>query len=276
LRQELSIESRLARAAAEGALRLVFQPQQDGNGHLVGAEALLRWNDGVHGAVCPAHFIPLAERCGLIHAIGHWALEQACRQLRAWLDAGLRPPRLAVNLSPRQFELTVPTLVEQVQTLLARHRLPADLLELEITESCILPASTAIAQMQELAASGVHLALDDFGTGFSCLSTLHRLAINKLKIDRSFVEDLPNSASARTLVRTALAMGRGLELLTLAEGVETAEQLELLRQMGCDAYQGFWFSRPLEAEAFAALLPLQDACLAEDGSGAAGPAFHAF
>jgi diguanylate cyclase (GGDEF)-like protein/PAS domain S-box-containing protein len=275
LRQELSIESRLGRAAAEGALRLVFQPQRDGQGCLMGAEALLRWNDPLLGAVSPASFIPLAERCGLIHALGHWALEQTCRQLRAWLDAGLRPPRIAVNLSPRQFELTVPSLVEQVQALLAQHHLPADLLELEITESCLLPASSAIAQMQELAASGVHLALDDFGTGFSCLSTLHRLAIHKLKIDRSFVDDLPSSASARTLVRTALAMGRGLELQTLAEGVETEAQLQVLQQMGCDAYQGFWFSRPLEAEAFADLLPRSDPLQPEDGSRAAGSASNA-
>ena len=275
LREALSIESRLGRAAEEGALRLVFQPQHDGEGRLVGAEALLRWNDAAHGAVAPASFIPLAERSGLIHATGSWALAQTCRQLRLWLDAGLLPPRLAVNLSPRQFELTSPSLVDQVQGLLADYCLPAELLELEITESCLLPASTALAQMQELAAIGVQLTLDDFGTGFSSLSTLHRLAIHKLKIDRSFVEDLPQSASACTLVRTALAMGRGLELLTLAEGVETAEQFAVLQQMGCDAYQGFWFSPPLEAEAFAAMLPQGRPLQPEDGFRAAGASFHA-
>ena len=267
LRREMALEARLHQALTEGGLRLVFQPQMDASGRLLGAEALLRWEDAVHGTVPPARFVPLAERTGLIHPLGQWVLEQACRQLRRWLDAGLRPPRLAVNLSPRQFELTVPSLLEQVADLLERYSLPADLLELEITESCILPMAGVIGQVQQLGAMGVQVALDDFGTGYSSLAVLHRLTIHKLKIDRSFVEQLERSDSARTIVRTALAMGRGLGLETLAEGVETAGQLEVLEALGCDTYQGYWFSRPLELEVFTALLPRRPA--AEDGSSAA-------
>ena len=255
LQREMALEARLHKALREGGLRLVFQPQVDAAGRLLGAEALLRWDDTVHGSVPPARFVPMAERSGLIHPLGQWVLEQACGQLRAWLDAGLRPPRLAVNLSPRQFELTVPPLLEQVAALLERHRLPADLLELEITESCILPMAGVISQVQQLGAMGVRLALDDFGTGYSSLAVLHRLAIHRLKIDRGFVEQLERNDSARTIVRTALAMGRGLGLETLAEGVETAAQVEVLEVLGCDAYQGYWFSRPLEQEAFTAMLP---------------------
>ena len=267
LRREMALEARLHQALSEGGLRLVFQPQMDAGGRLLGAEALLRWEDAVHGTVPPARFVAMAERTGLIHPLGQWVLEQACRQLRSWLDAGLRPPRLAVNLSPRQFELTVPSLQEQVVDLLDRYRLTADRLELEITESCILPMAGVISQVQQLGAMGVQVALDDFGTGYSSLAVLHRLAIHKLKIDRGFVDQIERSDSARTIVRTALAMGRGLGLETLAEGVETAGQLEVLEALGCDAYQGYWFSRPLELEAFTALLPRRPA--AQDGGSAA-------
>jgi len=274
LQREMALESRLVQAFDNGSLRLVYQSQTDGQGRLLGAEALLRWDDPLHGGMSPARFVPLAERTGLIHPLGQWVLEEACRQLRAWLDAGLRPPRLAVNLSARQFELTVPSLPEQVSALLARYALPPEQLELEITESCIVPMAGVTVQVQELAELGVQVALDDFGTGYSSLAVLNRLAIQKLKIDRSFIEHLETSESARTLVRTALAMGRGLGLETLAEGVETAAQLEVLEALGCDAYQGYWFSRPLEAEDFAALLCRRTPLPHEDGPSAAGPAFH--
>ncbi|MFM7651741.1 MAG: EAL domain-containing protein [Vulcanococcus sp.] len=272
LQREMALESRLVQAFDNGSLRLVYQPQNDGQGVLVGVEALLRWDDPLHGGMSPARFVPVAERTGLIHPLGQWVLEEACRQLRAWLDAGLRPPRLAVNLSARQFELTVPPLPDQVSALLSRYALPPEQLELEITESCIVPMAGVTAQLQQLAELGVQVALDDFGTGYSSLAVLNRLAIQKLKIDRSFIEHLETSESARTLVRTALAMGRGLGLETLAEGVETAAQLEVLEALGCDAYQGYLFSRPLEAEAFAALLPRRDPLHREDGPSTAGPA----
>ncbi|MFZ9849552.1 MAG: putative bifunctional diguanylate cyclase/phosphodiesterase [Vulcanococcus sp.] len=270
LRREMALEGQLHQALHGGGLRLVFQPQMDASGHLLGAEALLRWYDPVLGHVPPTRFVPLAERSGLIHRLGQWVLEQVCRQLRCWLDAGLNPPRLAVNLSPRQFELTVPSLLQQVGHLLELYRLPAELLELEITESCIVPMAGVVGQVQQLGAMGVQVALDDFGTGYSSLAMLHRLAIHKLKIDRSFVDRLERNESARTIVRTALAMGRALGLETLAEGVETAGQLEVLEALGCDAYQGFWFSRPLELEAFTALLPPRRSSDEDGGSVATG------
>lgn len=254
LRREVQLELSLRQALERGQLRLAYQPQCAADGTLRGAEALLRWEDPVHGTVSPARFIALAERSTLIHPLGQWVLQQACRQLRRWLDAGLQLPRLAVNLSPRQFELTVPPLVEQVRELLECYRLPRELLELEITESCILPVRGVSDQVRELADLGVLLALDDFGTGYSSLSALNRLPLHKLKIDRSFIQHLVGSESARTIVRTALAMGRGLGLEVLAEGLETPGQLEVLESLGCDAYQGYWFSPPLEVDAFTALI----------------------
>ncbi len=264
LRQEMALENRLGRALVEGGMRLVYQPQVNGGGRLVGVEALLRWQDPELGAVSPDRFVPLAERSALILELGRWVLEHAFRQLRRWLDQGLNPPRLAVNISARQFEASSPSLAELVALLLERFQLPPVLLELEITESCILPAAGARRQMRALAALGVHLSLDDFGTGFSSLKVLNRLALNKLKIDRSFVAGLERSEASRTIVRTALAMGRGLGLSTLAEGVETAGQLQLLEQLGCDAYQGYLFSRPLEVDAFTALLQDQRQRLPDD------------
>lgn len=254
LRRQVALELSLRQALENGLLRLVYQPQCSAQGDLLGAEALLRWEDPEHGTVSPARFIALAERSNLIHPLGEWVLQQACRQLRLWLDTDLQPPRLAVNLSPRQFEVTVPPLVEQVRVLLERYQLPRDLLELEITESCILPAQGVSAQVKALADLGVLLALDDFGTGYSSLSALNRLPLHKLKIDRSFIQHLVGSDSARTIVRTALAMGRGLGLEVLAEGLETSGQLEVLQSLGCDAYQGYWFSPPLEVDAFTALM----------------------
>ena len=254
LRREMELEAALHRALGDGVLRLVYQPQYDGTGVFLGAEALLRWDDPIHGTVPPARFVALAERTSLIHPLGQWVLEEACRQLRVWLDAGLQIPRLAVNLSPRQFEYTLPSLVDQVIALLKRYCLPAGLLELEITETCILPVAGVTAQVQDLAALGVRLSLDDFGTGYSSLSMLNRLPLHKMKIDRSFIQHLETSDSARMIVRTALAMARGLGLETLAEGLETAGQLAVLEDLGCDAYQGYWFSLPLEVEAFEALL----------------------
>lgn len=270
LRRDMALEASLAKAVDSGDLRLFYQPQVDGQGRLVGAEALVRWNDPFHGPVPPARFIAVAERTGLIQQLGHWVLEQACAQLRDWIDQGLTPPRLAVNLSPRQFELTLPSLLDQVATLLSRYQLSPSQLELEITETCIMPKFGAVSQVQQLAAKGLTLALDDFGTGYSSLSTLYRLSLHKLKIDRAFVKELEVSFDARTIVRTALSMGRGLGLETLAEGVETAGQLEVLELLGCDTYQGFLFHRPMEAEAFADLLR-QRRSTREDGADAGVP-----
>jgi len=254
LRSELGLEGRLRHSLETGLLRLVYQPQMGRDGQLIGLEALARWRDGSRGEVSPATFIPLAERTGMIQALGQWALEQACAQQRRWQLAGLTPPPVAVNVSPRQL-LAAPTAMSSLVTAaLERHQLDPRLLELEITESGILPITGVSDEIERLANLGVTLAIDDFGTGYSSLESLHRLPIHKLKIDQNFTANLLTSDSARLIVRAALTMARELGLQTLVEGVETGEQLSLLETMGCDGYQGYYFSRPLEVEACAALL----------------------
>lgn len=251
LRDQLDLERRLRQALAQGGLRLVYQPQVDQRQRLIGSEALLRWSDPELGPVSPARFIPVAERSGLIHALGRWVLEAACSQQRLWLDAGLNPPPVAVNVSPRQFTPQNPGMVSMVGECLVHHALTPALLELEITESCILPISGIGPDLERLVSLGLTLAIDDFGTGFSSLSSLHRLPLHKLKIDQSFVAGLEHSEAAHLIVRTAAAMGRGLGMRVVVEGVETEGQFRILEAMGCDAYQGYLFSRPLEVEAFA-------------------------
>jgi diguanylate cyclase (GGDEF)-like protein/PAS domain S-box-containing protein len=254
LRTELGLEGRLRQALEDGRLRLVYQPQVDSHGHLIGTEALARWRDGERGEVSPATFIPLAERTGMIQALGQWALEEACAQQRRWQRAGLQPPPVAVNVSPRQL-LSAPTAMSAIVTAaLERHELSPALLELEITESGILPITGVSEEIERLASLGVTLAIDDFGTGYSSLESLHRLPIHKLKIDQNFTANLLTSESARLIVRASLTMARALGLQTLVEGVETSEQLTLLKEMGCDGFQGYFFSRPLEVEDCARLL----------------------
>ena len=254
LRVELSLEGRLRQALEHGDLRLVYQPQVDGHGVLIGNEALARWRDGERGEVSPVSFIPLAERTGLIQSLGCWVLEQACAQQRRWQLAGLDPPPVAVNVSPCQLLAPLTPMSELVAAALERHGLEPQSLELEITESGILPITGVRGELERLASLGVTLAIDDFGTGYSSLESLHRLPIHKLKIDQSFTANLTTSASARTIVRAALTMARELGLQTLVEGVETADQAALLAGLGCDRYQGCHFARPLEVEAFTALL----------------------
>ncbi|MFM7085757.1 MAG: putative bifunctional diguanylate cyclase/phosphodiesterase [Cyanobium sp.] len=254
LRVELGLEGRLRQALDSGGLRLMYHPQFDGSGRLIGSEALARWRDGSRGEVSPGLFIPLAERTGMIQPLGRRALEEACAQQRRWLAAGLRPLRVAVNVSPRQLLGSAMAMSAIVQATLERHGLPPQLLELEITESGILPITGVSEEIERLAALGVTLAIDDFGTGYSSLESLHRLPIHKLKIDQNFTANLLSSDSARLIVRAALTMARELGMQSLVEGVETAEQADLLTGMGCDGFQGYHFARPLEAEDFAALL----------------------
>lgn len=248
LRTELGLEGRLRQAIEGGRLRLAYQPQMDPHGRLIGNEALARWRDGERGEVGPATFIPLAERTGMIQALGRWALEEACSQQRRWQLAGLQPPPVAVNVSPRQLLSASTPMSAMVAATLERHGLEPHLLELEITESGILPITGVSEEIERLAALGVTLAIDDFGTGYSSLESLHRLPIHKLKIDQNFTANLLTSDSARLIMRAALTMARELGLQTLVEGVETSEQLQMLEQMGCDGYQGYFFSRPLEVE----------------------------
>jgi diguanylate cyclase (GGDEF)-like protein/PAS domain S-box-containing protein len=255
--ERLGLETRLRRALERNEFTLHYQPQLDiTSNRLIGLEVLARWQPPGEAMVSPARFIPIAEETGMIRAIGAWVLEQACRQMRAWLDAGLPELRLAVNLSGRQFQAQ--DLVAQVGQILARTGMPPHLLELELTESIVMQhASESIAHLQALKALGLQLSVDDFGTGYSSLAYLKRFPIDKLKIDRSFVDGLPDDVDDREIAAAIIAMARSLKLQVLAEGVETREQLEFLRSRGCDSYQGYLYSPPVPADQVELLLRRQ-------------------
>ncbi|NQD91052.1 EAL domain-containing protein [Pseudomonas sp. CrR25] len=242
--QRLQLQSELGQAIQRGQLHPVFQPQLAlANGRVAGVEVLLRWQHPERGEIMPTQFIALAEETGLIQEIGQWVLEQACAALARWLP---RWPQLvmAVNLSPR--ELRQGGCVERVRACLQRYKVPATALELEITEGVLVEdVEQCIATMQGLKALGVRFAIDDFGTGYSSLTYLKRLPLDRLKIDRSFTQDLDGDSSGRMLVQTILVIARNLGLECIAEGVESQAQLDLLCQMGCSLGQGYYFSRPL-------------------------------
>jgi diguanylate cyclase (GGDEF)-like protein/PAS domain S-box-containing protein len=253
-RQRLLLEGRLRLALQQNQLQCYYQPQLDlVSGELIGAEVLLRWFDAELGFISPAQFIPLAESCGLIHSLGHWVLQQSCRQFAQWRVQGLAPFSLAVNVSAQQFAR--PQLLAELSQILADTGMPAHCLELEVTESALmLDESRVVALMQQIKALGVRLAIDDFGTGYSSLSYLKRLPLDILKIDRGFIEHIPQANDDKQIASAIIALAHNLNFKVLAEGVETAEQLAFLRQQGCDYYQGYYFSKPLPAADFAALL----------------------
>ncbi|MDO9269554.1 MAG: EAL domain-containing protein [Methylobacter sp.] len=253
-RERMELEARLRRAIVQNELRVYFQPQVDiATGNIVGAEALVRWQDPAEGLIPPLRFIPLAEETGLIIAIGEWVLRETCRQGRQWLDAGLPALTLSVNVSPHQFKRSdMSTLVTAV---LAETAYPAEWLELELTESGLMEyQDQAVELLNNLRAQGVRLAVDDFGTGYSSLACLKHFPLDVLKIDKSFIDEIPNSSDDMEIAATIVAMGRILGFKVLAEGVETIEQLDFLQAQGCDLYQGYLKSRPLPAEDFAVLL----------------------
>lgn len=248
--ERLQIEAGLRIALERGELRLHYQPIIDAqSGRIVSAEALVRWQHPERGIVPPVQFIPIAEETGLIDLIGHWVLHEACRRARVWRDEGLGDIPVAVNLAPCQFG--APTLADSISKALEATRCPAELLQLEITESSVMSkVEQALETMHQLKALGIQLSIDDFGTGYSSLSQLKQLPVSTLKIDRSFVRDIQVDGNDDILVDAIITLARKLGLSTVAEGVETQEQLTFLQAKGCDKYQGYYFSRPLEADAF--------------------------
>ncbi len=249
----LKIENGLRHAIERNELLLHFQPKVDiGSGRIVGAEALVRWQHPEQGLIPPGDFIPVAEETGLIVQISAWVIAAAVRQARAWQDAGVAPVKVAVNLSARDFS---PVLVERIDGILAAHALSPEWLELEITESMLMHSTErVIAMMDELAARGIALSLDDFGTGYSSLSYLKRFPIDTLKIDRSFVLNIPDDASDCAIAGAIVGMAKQLGHKVVAEGVESAQQLTFLKGLGCDEFQGYLFSPPVPAEQFEAML----------------------
>ncbi|HEX4951876.1 MAG TPA: EAL domain-containing protein [Thermoanaerobaculia bacterium] len=252
--RHLLLEAELRRALDRGQLYLHYQPQMAlGCGHILGVEALLRWRHPELGQVPPTEFIPIAEDTGLILAIGEWVLRTAVRQVKTWHDEGLPPLTVAVNLSAVQF--LQPNLPELVRRALMDAELPAEHLELELTETVATrDPPAAMIMMAELRGLGVRLALDDFGTGHASLAYLKRFRVNKLKIEGTFVRDLDQDPEDKAIVQAILGLARSLNFRCSAEGVETAEQLEYLRQQGCDEVQGYYISRPVPAEEVPALV----------------------
>ncbi|MDD5329801.1 MAG: EAL domain-containing protein [Sulfuricella sp.] len=246
--ERLKMENNLRRGLERDEFFLLYQPQVDiASGAVLGLEALSRWNQPDEGLISPAHFIPVAEESGLILPFGEWVLRTACAQTRRWLDQGIDPGRVAVNFSMRQFEQQNPAhLVAQI---LRETGLDARHLELELTETLISHhPDQAIATLAALREMGVEISIDDFGTGYSSLSYLTRFPIHKIKIDRSFILGIGKDPSDEAVINAIIAMARSLGLTTIAEGVESEEQLAFLRAHDCDQIQGFLFSQPLSAE----------------------------
>jgi diguanylate cyclase (GGDEF)-like protein/PAS domain S-box-containing protein len=248
--ERLALEAALKRALERGELLLHYQPKLDlATGRIAGLEALIRWEHPDMGLVSPLRFIPIAEETGLIAPIGAWVLGEACRQVKAWEEAGLGPFTIAVNASGRQFVRGA--LLEEVLAALHSTGLEPHLLELELTESTVMQnPERAAGVLSELAQLGVSLAIDDFGTGYSSLAYLKRFPVSTLKIDRSFVMDLPDDPDDAAITRAVIALARSLKLTVVAEGVETPRQLDFLSAHGCDLVQGFFVAKPMTADAF--------------------------
>ncbi len=248
--ERLALEADLRHAIRDDQLELHYQPKVDiASGRVRSAEALLRWRHPQRGLVPPNIFIPIAEEGGLILSIGEWVLRKACAQMRAWLDSGMPPLRVSVNLSAKQ--LRHGDLTAVVCSALEDAQLEPGYLELELTESSIMHDPEACAAtLQLLSTMGVHISIDDFGTGYSSLSYLWRLPLDKLKIDRSFVRELISNPDDVAIVKAIISLAHSLRLGVVAEGVETLEQLEYLRELGCDQYQGYYCSPAIPADAF--------------------------
>ncbi len=250
----LNLESGLYRALKQDEFRLYYQPKVDlKQNRIIGMEALLRWYHSDLGWVSPTQFIPLAEETDLILTIGEWVLQKACEQNKAWMDQGYPPLCVTVNVSGQQFKRT--DMVRLVSNILQETHLPAEQLQLELTESVLMKnVSNTVVKLNELKKMGVSIAVDDFGTGYSSLAYLKRFKLDTLKIDQSFVRDISNDADDAAIVSAIINMAHSLGMNVVAEGVESREQLEFLRANACDQIQGYYFSQPLPAEAFANLL----------------------
>ena len=254
LDERLAIEAQLRRALERREFRLEYQPKVNiADGRIVGFEALLRWNNAVLGEVSPVQFIPIAERTGLIIAIGAWVLDETCRQMGSWTASTRAPVKVAVNLSPRQFHQK--DLLPGIRDCIDRWNVPAGALELEITETALVSREQEVdVLMRGIRALGVELSIDDFGTGYSSLAYLKRFPVQRLKVDRAFIRDLGQDDDSAAIVHSVISLARNLKLGVVAEGVETEEQLAMLRDMACDEYQGFLFSRAVAADKVVALL----------------------
>jgi EAL domain-containing protein (putative c-di-GMP-specific phosphodiesterase class I) len=242
--ERLRLETYLRRAIEKEEVFLNFQPQVEiDSGKLLGVEALVRWNHPELGLVPPHRFIPLAEDTGFISQLGQWVLVEACRQMVRWQEAGLHVPKMAVNLSAKQFERG--SMVSMVADILRETGLEPHRLQLEVTESVIMNTGDALGFINDLHAVGVSLAIDDFGTGYSSLAYLKQMPVQTLKIDRSFIKDISTDANDEAIAIAIIQLGRSMNLSVIAEGVETEQQAAFLLRHGCNQAQGFYYSRPV-------------------------------
>ena len=252
--EKLSLDTGIHKALDNNEFELVYQPQINlRSGEIVGVEALLRWDHPEHGTISPAEFIPFAEESGMIVDIGHWVIETAAAELQKWHRAGLPNIRMAINISARQ--LMEPDVVKFIVSTLKKHDLPGSSFELEITENAIMDDMDSIVRkLSELSSFGITIAIDDFGTGYSSLSYLHKLPIQTLKIDRTFLKESRINRGDNTIINTIVAMAKGLDLNVVAEGVESHAQLDYLREIDCCEAQGFLFGKPLPSDIITQLL----------------------
>lgn len=251
--EKLNQEAQLQEAITKGEFFLYYQPQFDLlKQNVTAVEALLRWNHPQKGVVLPLDFIPLAEETGLVVAIGEWALRTACAQNKAWQDAGLPPVRIAVNITAQQFKQ--PNLSKMVNDILKETQLKPEYLELELTESVILNDAEVIEVIHELKSLGITITVDDFGTGYASLNFLKKVPLDRLKIDGSFIQHIKSTGDDEVIIRAIIAMAKNLGLTVLAEGVETQNQLNFLKNNDCSEAQGFYFSKPLPKEELESLL----------------------
>ncbi|WP_290434810.1 EAL domain-containing protein [Aeromonas caviae] len=253
-RERMLLEQGLLKAIEQQEFRLLYQPMTDlADGHLSGLEALIRWQHPSLGMISPDRFIPVAEECGLIEPLGEWVMRTACQQGQQWLAEGRAVPRLSVNVSVR--EMRSHDYVERVTAILAATGFPAERLEIEVTESIIQSVDHSLRLFTRLKALGVQIAIDDFGTGFSSLSLLRSLPIDRIKIDRAFVQALPDDKHSRELCRTIVQLASSLGMAVTAEGIETQPQRQFLQSLHCEEGQGYLFSHPLPEPHLPSLLP---------------------
>lgn len=253
--KRLAMESGLRNALRENGLHLVFQPQMElDSGHLIGCEALLRWNNPALGEIPPSEFIPVAEKTTLIRSLGNWVINQVLDHIRRWREAGLCPPRISINTAPSQ--LREIGFADGFLDQLAQYGLAPTCVTLEVTEGALVnPEDGVVSTLRRLRESGVAISIDDFGTGYSSLGYLKKLPIDELKIDRGFIDGIGHDRDDESITRAILSLSQALGLTVVAEGVETSAQLDILKALGCDRIQGYYYHRPLEAAAFRALLP---------------------
>jgi EAL domain-containing protein (putative c-di-GMP-specific phosphodiesterase class I) len=249
LHDRRALQADLALALSRDELQVYYQPQAQVAGQIVGFEALLRWDHPRRGFVPPGTFIPLAEESGLIDVIGQWVLREACREAASWR----KPLQIAINLSPVQLRQS--DLVSQLHSVLLETGLSPDRLVIEITEGALMDDySRAVSLLRRIKALGVRIAMDDFGTGYSSLSYLQSFPFDKIKIDQTFISNLDRNAQSAAIVRAVLGLGKSLSLITVAEGVENAQQLAILRREGCDEMQGYLIGRPQPISDYAELI----------------------